>query len=198
MTKQQRNDDFEAVRALVDALQPFEPKDRERIMRWAREKLEMSPDGPMFPRDDGDAVRGGSVSAVPSDGLGSVSARDIKSFVEEKNPRSDNQFVAAVAYYYKFEAPSDQRKDYITSEDLQNACRYADRKRFDSPSNTLNNAYKAGLLDRLDQGKYRINTVGENLVAMVLPGEGASKIRSGRKKMPFATPRKKLGKKSRK
>ena len=29
---------FEAVRAIVASLQPFEPKIQERILRWAREK----------------------------------------------------------------------------------------------------------------------------------------------------------------
>jgi hypothetical protein len=32
-------DDLEAVRLLADTLQPFPSEDRERIIRWAREKL---------------------------------------------------------------------------------------------------------------------------------------------------------------
>jgi hypothetical protein len=38
---------------------------------------------------------------------------------------------------------------------------------------TLNNAYQAGLLDRTEKGIYAINSVGENLVTMTLPGRGA-------------------------
>src|SRR5262245_44849357 len=34
-------DDLEAVRSLTDTLQPFSNDDRERIIRWAREKLGM-------------------------------------------------------------------------------------------------------------------------------------------------------------
>ncbi len=34
-------DDLEAVRLLADTLQPFASEDRERIIRWAREKLGM-------------------------------------------------------------------------------------------------------------------------------------------------------------
>jgi len=35
-------DDLEAVRAVVAALQAFDPKEQERILRWAREKLGIS------------------------------------------------------------------------------------------------------------------------------------------------------------
>ena len=34
------------------------------------------------------------------------------------------------------------------------------------------NAYQQGLLDRGDPGQYVINSVGENLVAVVLPDDG--------------------------
>ena len=35
-------DDLEAVRILAETLQPFAIDDRERIVRWAREKLGMT------------------------------------------------------------------------------------------------------------------------------------------------------------
>ena len=35
----QQKDDLEAVRLVADALEGFEAKDQERIIRWAREKL---------------------------------------------------------------------------------------------------------------------------------------------------------------
>ncbi len=34
-----KQDDLEAVRAIVAALNSFDAKDQERILRWAREKL---------------------------------------------------------------------------------------------------------------------------------------------------------------
>jgi hypothetical protein len=42
------------------------------------------------------------------------------------------------------------------------------------PEMTLNNAYMAGLLDRPEKGQYTINSVGENLVTMTLPGDGST------------------------
>jgi hypothetical protein len=35
-------DDFLAARTIVEALQPFNDLDRERILRWVREKLGMA------------------------------------------------------------------------------------------------------------------------------------------------------------
>jgi hypothetical protein len=101
-----------------------------------------------------------------------VSARDIKSFVTSKDPKSDNQFAATVAYYYRFEAPHNERRETISAEILQEATRLSGRNRLGDPGKTLRNAKDTGYLDVADRGEYRINTVGENLVAMTLPGQG--------------------------
>ena len=95
--------------------------------------------------------------------------------MEAKSPKSDNQFAAAVAYFYKFDAPDGQKKDAITKEDITSAVRLVHRKRPSSPAQVLVNAHHQGLLDKTERGQYRINSVGENLVAMVLPGQDGSK-----------------------
>jgi hypothetical protein len=87
-----------------------------------------------------------------------------------KNPKSDNQMTAVVAYYYHFGAPAAERKDSIGKEELIDACRKSDRKRPARPEQVLVNTYHAGLLDKAGpSGQYKLNSVGENLVAMVLP-----------------------------
>ena len=90
--------------------------------------------------------------------------------MNEKAPKSDVHFAATVAYYYQFKAPENQRKDSITKEDLVEACRQVDRKRPKGPAQVLVNAYHDGLFDRGGKGSYKLNSVGENLVAMALPG----------------------------
>ena len=119
-------------------------------------------------------------------------AQDIRSFFAAKNPRSDIQFAATVAYYYQFEAPPAERKTCINKDDLQEATRKTGRERLALPAQTLRNAHAQGLLDRGDEtGTFCINTVGENLVAMTLPGDGNSAAK--RQKKPRA---KKAGAKS--
>jgi hypothetical protein len=103
--------------------------------------------------------------------------------VATKNPKSDVQFVATVAYYYRFEAPEAERKDDITADDLQEAARKVNRDRFTRPAQTLRNAHTLGYLDKGgEKGTYQLNTVGENLVSMTLPANGTTKTRGGRGK----------------
>lgn len=84
------------------------------------------------------------------------------------------QFSAVVAYYYRFVAPPDQRREMIDSEVLQDAARPAGRTRPPKPHMTLTNAKNQGYLDKIGRGEFKLNTVGENLVAMTLPGEPGS------------------------
>src|SRR5438874_1745783 len=50
-------------------------------------------------------------------------SNDIKSFTALKAPKSDQQFAAVVAYFYQFEAPSNQRKDSIDAATMKDAAR---------------------------------------------------------------------------
>jgi hypothetical protein len=158
-------DDLEAVRTISTALQGFPREDQERILRWVREKLGLSV------RTDTGGGGGSESSSVEDKPVGDVS--NIKSFVNQKKPKSDNEFAAVVAYFYRFKAPETERKEEITSEDLQDAARKADYTRLKRPIDTLHSAFKRGILDKGGgRGLFKINTVGENLVAMALPVSG--------------------------
>lgn len=164
-----KTDDLEAVRLVADTLKPFTLEERERIIRWARERLGMvtsSVPSSTLPVDSSPTDAGGKAAGSPI----STTAVDIKSFVNEKAPKSDVHFAATVAYYHQFMAPTDQRKDSITKEDIIDACRTVPRKRPARPAQVLVNAYRDGVLDRGGTGHYKLNSVGENLVAMALPG----------------------------
>lgn len=189
-------DDLEAVRAVVTALNGFSPEDQERIIRWAREKLGLAPapralpeartPQPASPAAPYPSAEGTDLAQPPAP------AKDLKSFVATKSPKNDIQFAATVAYYFRFEAPPEQRRGEIDRVILQDACRLAGRERFKNPLTTLNNAKNQGLLDSGDEaGKFAINTVGENLVAMALPSQpdGSAKGRKLKKA-------KKLGRKT--
>ncbi len=115
-------------------------------------------------------------------GLATSYPQNIRSFTEEKLPKNDTQFATVAAYYYKFLVPENQRLDTIDKEVLQRALREASRKQPTNPNDTLNNAYKAGLLDRKDKGQFAINAVGENLVAIALPDDGTSTAANGARK----------------
>jgi hypothetical protein len=176
-------DDLAAVRTIVDTLNDFSPDEQQRILRWTIEKLGLSIAAPAtYPAGTIFAAPSAATSAAPPAPAGGT--MDIKRFIEVKKPRNDVQYAAAVAYYYRFEAPPAEKKDAITGEDLQTSTRLSGRGRFTHPIQTLNNAHTLGLLDRgQERGTFVINTVGENLVAMTLP-DGTPSKKAAKKKPP--------------
>ncbi|MFA6171693.1 MAG: hypothetical protein WCW77_01145 [Patescibacteria group bacterium] len=178
MSEQKKSfEDLDAVKILVESLEKFNDEERMRIIKWACERMGMK-NAPSI-KDVGYSLGVSETTSQiqPDQSITKSRGVDIKRFVNEKNPSSDAQFVAVVAYYFKFEAPEDQKKEFIISEDLNEAARLSDRSRFQKPAATLNNVYnKSGYLDRVDSGKYKLNTVGENLVAMVLPDNNDGRV----------------------
>ena len=177
---------------MADQLKGIEKERQQRILRWVAESLNLVLGiAPAFDQ------RAGAMGASPGGAQishGDTHAphrharpADIKTFVDSKRPKSDVQFAAVVAYYYRFEAPVESRKDSLDAQALQEAARLAGRRRPPKPLATLNNAKSLGYLDSSERGQFRINSVGENLVAMTLPGGQAERTRD----KPWATkPRK--------
>lgn len=177
-------DDLDAVKVIVEALEKFNDDDRKRVIRWSCERLNTD-----LGFDSSKKIcceESASADPVLEQEVQKNQFLDIKSFVKWKKPSSDIQFAAVVAYYNKFEAKEGERKEFIMSTDLVDASRLAEWERFKNPVKTLNNAYSnSGYLDRVEPGTYKLNSVGENLVAMVLPakeGEIEVKKRKNRKK----------------
>jgi hypothetical protein len=161
-------DDLESVRKITDALQGFKPEEQDRIIRWSRERLGLATaKAPAEARAD--------TMAEPFEPGSQPRSQDIRSFVAEKNPQSDVHLATTLVFYYRFVAPQDERKDEVDSEFIREACRKAGQPgKLKNPQVTLNNAERLGLLDRVDRGKFAINSVGENLVGMILPGNGGA------------------------
>jgi hypothetical protein len=179
-------DQLEAVRTVVEAVKGFKDDEQQRIFRWAAEKLGLkSPFGASTHPTATTPAAPVAAAAPPAKtppGAPAADGQDIRSFVATKNPRSDIQYAATIAYYYQFEAPQAERRKCIGKVDLQDATRKTGRKRFKRPDQTLRNAHMLGLLDKGDElGTFCINTVGENLVAMTLPGDGSSLPKRGKK-----------------
>lgn len=197
-------DDLEAVRTVVEAVQGFKEDEQQRIFRWAAEKLGLKLPFGTSASQGGDTPTAPGVHAAASTpspaGMPAANGQDIRSFVASKNPRSDVQFAATVAYYYQFESPQAERKKSINKDDLQEATRKTGRERLKRPDQTLRNAHMLGLLDKGDEpGTFCVNTVGENLVAMTLPGDGTAPPRRAKKapakRASKAAPKKAIAKK---
>jgi hypothetical protein len=174
--------DFDAAKAVAEQLKGMDKERQQRILRWVAESFSLDLGiAPAMERSTGETgTATGGLTLLRAD---TQQARrhqrpaDIKSFVDSKSPKSDVQFAAVVAYFYRFEASAESRKDFIDAQVLQQAARLAGRRRPPSPLATLNNAKNLGYLDSPDRGQFRINSVGENLVAMTLPGSETERSR---------------------
>lgn len=125
-----------------------------------------------------------TVAAVHTNPNHTGRAIDIKSFKAKKDPKSDQQFTALVAYYFKFEAEPSERKDAIDPDTMKAAARLAGWPQVKRWGMTLTNAKNAGYLDPAGEGRFKISAVGENLVAITMPSAEAATRRKAKKAIP--------------
>lgn len=180
--------DFMAAQEIKAILTGRDATEQERIIRWVGESLGLTLHLRAKPAQHHGHVD--EVEPPPTDpGAGTRAdadeprkPQDIKSFVQSKQPKSDMQFVAVVAYYHRFLATP--KKEFVTTDDIQEGGRQSGRGVFTAPRVPLNNAVAQGYLDRgTAPGEFRLNAVGENLVAMTLPGgSGAASESTPRKR----------------
>lgn len=156
---------FDAAKKIVEALKGLDKPSQALAIRFASESLGLSGIAPQP-----SAVPGPSPISQP-EFRGATHSTDIKQFTAAKAPQSDQQFAAVAAYFYRFEASESARKDTIDANTLKEAARLAGRRQAKNWAFTLTNAKNAGYLDSAGSGQYRINSVGENLVAIALPGD---------------------------
>jgi hypothetical protein len=172
-------EDFDTAKAVFEKLKDLPAERRQRILGWVAEGF-----GVVLQSAPAIAPLAPLVPPAPTDQPPQTGAPDIKTFVAAKAPKSDVQFAATVAYYYRFEAPPASRRQTIDGNALQEAARLAARARLANPGLTLNNAKALGYLDAAGRGEFSINSVGENLVAMTLPGNSESGVKGKKTKKP--------------
>lgn len=168
---------FDAAKSIVEALKGLDKPSQSLAIRFASETLGLSALGMPPPSSVA------NTSQVPQPELrGATHSTDIKQFTAAKEPKSDQQFAAVAAYFYRFEAPEPDRKDAIDANTLKEAARLSGRRQAKNWTFTLTNAKNAGYLDSAGSGQYRINSVGENLVAIALPGDNSKSVPKQRSK----------------
>jgi len=168
MSEQGLDAELQAIATLLTALEPLSNDARLNVLAYVFRRL-----GIEFPPDARGGARGVAEVAAPyragfETETGGVI--DIRSFKEEKQPKTASEMVAVAAYYLAHLAPPDERRDYIVADDIR---RYFLQAVFPLPSApphmTLVNAKNAGYLDARERGQYRLNPVGYNLVTNKLP-----------------------------
>jgi len=159
---------LDAAKKIVAELQGMNPENQLLALHFAMRTLRLTPPAEHVAATP--ATGHARALQMPAAAGGTGRQTDVKSFTAAKAPKSDQQFAAVIAYFYQFEAPQDQRKDLIDAGTMKEAARQAGRKQVNQWSMTLNNAKNAGYLDHAGKGRFKLNAVGENLVAITLPG----------------------------
>jgi hypothetical protein len=175
-----------AIKSVLEALDPLKPDIRQNVLAYVvrRLKITLKLEG-----EGGDPAHaaeqpGAGAPAVPPTParLGNAPVH-IKAFKEQKNPRSDREMSAIVAYFLANLAPQAQRKEKITTRDIETYFKIADFPLPKKLDMTLVNAKAAGYFDSAGSGEYKLNAVGHNLVAHNLP-RGTEGQRPARRATP--------------
>lgn len=179
------DEEIAAIKTVLGVLTPLKPEARNNVIEYVFRRLGITPAaaaGAAQPT----ALQPASQTAPAAPAFltfPSGPQTDLRSFTEQKQPKSDNQMVAILAYYLANLAPENERRDHVVPNDIK---KYFPQANFElptgAPSQTLVNAKNAGYLDVLGTGQYRLNPVGHNLVTHKLPRvEGASAGRGTRR-----------------
>ena len=116
---------FDAAKSILEALKGLDKQSQTLAMRFASETLNLPPtviaQTPVTP------VSAALQPASQHDKHAATHSTDIKQFTDEKAPKSDQQFAAVVAYFYRFKAPKADQQDTIGVKTLKEASRLAGR-----------------------------------------------------------------------
>ena len=184
MAESEIKNELKAIETIINILRPLDNTAQQRVLRYAVQHLGLQVEQPDLSPPGLPTNTGAHVEQPPQHPRKQVV--DIRSLRDQKQPSSDMEMAAIVAYYLSELAAEENRRDAITTEDIKKYFIEAGHPLPSGPQFTLPNARSAGYFESAGRGKYRLNPVGHNLVAHGLPrakGESASQsMRSRRKK----------------
>jgi hypothetical protein len=159
--------EFNALQAVIAALQPLPDEARKRIHQAAAMFLKLGQT--VATHSDSRAASGGS--SAP--GLRSYShdaSMSPKEFMLEKQPRTDVERVACLAYYLTHFRDT----PYFKTLDLSKLNTEAAQPKFANAANSTNNAVKRGYLAPGTKGNRQLSAAGEQFVR-ALPDRDSAK-----------------------
>jgi hypothetical protein len=165
--------DAESLQRIIDALNAADPDSRERILSTAATFF-------------GYSTRRGSNEAIPSarnTGVAFSEERLLspKEFILQRQPQTDVERVACLAYYLAHYRDMPQFKTF----DISQLNTEAAQRKFSNAAFAVNNAIQSGFLVSVTKGLKQLSAHGEQFVEMLPDREAA------RRAMSHARPRRK-------
>jgi len=160
--------DLEALQAVISALQTCSPATRVRILESVATFFGIGSPAPRAPhRDEGNgAVSPGRQRPLFSEDT----SMSPKEFMLEKNPRTDVERIACLAYYLTHY----RDQPHFKTLDLSKLNTDAAQPKFSNAAQAANNAVKTGYLVPSTKGNRQLSASGEQFV-LALPDRVAAK-----------------------
>lgn len=164
-----------AIDQVIEALGTFDDKDRRAILATVCSHLQIdlgvghvqtahSPSQTHERRVESSAEAMSAPAARSTEqGL------DIRRLKEEKKPNSARQMACVVAYYLQDHAPQNERKDSITTSDLEKYFKQAGYRLPKKLEQVLIDSKHSGYFESAKRGEYSLTRVGYNLVTHSMP-----------------------------
>lgn len=159
--------ELKALRSIIDALHPMDAEARQRILESVATFLQI----------DRQTQRAGgvpSIGPVPRSDVGTDYSDDTsispKEFVFEKQPRTDVERVACLAFYLTHYRST----PHFKTIDLSKLNTEAAQPKFANTAYSANNAVKLGYLVQAARGQKQLSAVGERFI-LALPDREAAK-----------------------
>lgn len=162
----------QAIDTIIEALEPLDSTTRQTAITAACSHLNIQ----FAEKESKIALPGDNpiVQTINTQVVTSHKQIDIRTFKEEKAPKSAAQMACIVAYYLQELAPANERKQTVNADDLD---KYFKQAKFPLPkriSQLLPDARVAGYFESAPgKGEYSLNAVGYNLVAHNLPSKSS-------------------------
>jgi hypothetical protein len=154
----------QVIDEILSAFETLDVNDRWIAMRAVSDRLKLS--GPSLDNDN-------FVTPLATSRFTSMvdpsQIMDIRKLKEQKDPKSAIEMVCVVAYYLEALALPEERKQDITSSELEQYFKQAGYPLPKRKDQVLVDAKGAGYFDSAGRGRYRLNPVGHNLVVHTLP-----------------------------
>jgi hypothetical protein len=159
--------ELEAIRTVISALQPLPDETRKRVINYISERFGIViPSTQRYNR----IIESGKTS-LSIDNLESSlpSIIDIRQLKENKLPETSSEMAVLVAYYLSELAADEERKASVNSNDIEKYFKLAKYPLPKSIKDVLPDSKKAGFLESITFGEYKLTSVGYNLAVHGLP-----------------------------
>lgn len=162
----------QAIDQIVTALEALDPKTRQTAVDAACSHLGLQTvkDTPSAPSPSPPSTLTQPLHASPPPHSHTTATRvDIRTLKQEKNPGSVKQMACLVAYYLQELAPEGEKKETVSTADLEKYFKQAGFKLPKALDQVLRDAKSSGYFESAGRGEYKLNAVGYNLVVHGLP-----------------------------